>query len=168
MYSYLADGIVAIHFAYIGFVIFGQLAIMIGAVLGWKWMRNPAFRWTHLAMIFIVAVEAFVDFECPLTTWERHLRREIWREVNPAVETARSLGLASCPVGLGYWPATAMLQDDRIPELAGTFIGRCLDDIVFVSCPDDQLVLFYYGFASMVLAFFILVPPRGRRRMRNS
>src|SRR5450755_2931836 len=74
VYALLADCLVVIHLAYISFVIFGQLAIMIGWPLGWRWIRNPWFRISHLAMILIVAVEAMADYECPFTTWERNLR----------------------------------------------------------------------------------------------
>ena len=73
-YALLADGLVVIHLVYISYVIFGQLAIMIGWPMGWRWIRNPWFRITHLAMILIVALEAVVQFKCPLTTWEENLR----------------------------------------------------------------------------------------------
>src|SRR5436190_15427187 len=72
----LADAIVAVHLGYIAFVIFGQLAILIGWPLGWGWIRNPWFRMIHLAMILIVVGEAMVEYRCPLTTWEGALRRE--------------------------------------------------------------------------------------------
>src|SRR5450755_163295 len=74
VYALLADCLVVIHLAYISFVIFGQLAIMVGWPLGWRWIRNPWFRITHLIMILIVALEAVVQFKCPLTTWEENLR----------------------------------------------------------------------------------------------
>jgi hypothetical protein len=73
-YGLLADVVVALHLAYVGFVVFGQLAIFLGVLLRWQWIRNPWFRWVHLAMITIVAVEAILDITCPLTTWEYNLR----------------------------------------------------------------------------------------------
>jgi hypothetical protein len=73
-YAILADAVVAAHIAYVGFVIFGQLAILIGWPLSWGWIRNPWFRMIHVTMIMIVVVEAIVEFECPLTTWEDTLR----------------------------------------------------------------------------------------------
>jgi hypothetical protein len=73
-YSLLADVVVALHVAYVSFVVFGQVAIFLGVLLRWQWIRNPWFRWTHLAMITIVAVEAILDITCPLTTWEYNLR----------------------------------------------------------------------------------------------
>jgi hypothetical protein len=76
MYTFLADVVVFVHLCYMGYVIFGQLAIMIGWPLGWQWIRNPWFRCTHLAAILIVVFEALIEFECPLTTWEYQLRGE--------------------------------------------------------------------------------------------
>ena len=73
-YWLLADVVVAVHMAYVSFVVFGQLAIFLGVLLRWQWIRNPWFRWVHLAMITIVAVEAVLDITCPLTTWEYNLR----------------------------------------------------------------------------------------------
>jgi hypothetical protein len=73
-YGYLADVVVIGHAAYVSYVVFGQLAILIGLLRGWRWVRNPWFRWTHLVMICIVALEALWDIACPLTTWEDSLR----------------------------------------------------------------------------------------------
>jgi hypothetical protein len=73
-YGFLADVIVAIHVVYMAFVVFGQIAIMAGALLKWGWIRNPWFRLTHLLAILIVALEALFGIACPLTTWEYDLR----------------------------------------------------------------------------------------------
>jgi hypothetical protein len=73
-YRLLADLIVAVHVAYVGYVVIGQLLIWAGIPLRWRWVRNPWFRWTHLAMIGIVALEAVFGVSCPLTEWERDLR----------------------------------------------------------------------------------------------
>jgi Protein of Unknown function (DUF2784) len=73
-YARLADAIVAIHVAYMAFIILGQLAIVIGAFLKWQWIRNPWFRIAHLAAIVIVAFEAVFGVRCPLTLWEYELR----------------------------------------------------------------------------------------------
>jgi Protein of Unknown function (DUF2784) len=74
MYGLLADLIVVIHFAYVAFVVAGQLLILTGILLRWQWIRNPWFRMIHLAMILIVAYEAMREIECPLTVWEHDLR----------------------------------------------------------------------------------------------
>jgi hypothetical protein len=73
-YGILADLVVGIHVAYVGYVLLGQLAITIAAPLKWKWARNPWFRLTHLLAIAIVAYEAIRGLRCPLTVWEEQLR----------------------------------------------------------------------------------------------
>ncbi len=73
-YGILADAIVAVHVAYVSYVVLGQLAIWLGLALRWRWVRNPWFRWTHLVMMTIVGLEAALNIECPLTRWESGLR----------------------------------------------------------------------------------------------
>jgi len=73
-YRLLADLIVAIHAAYVAFVVVGLLLILIGVVCGWRWVRNFWFRVAHLVAILIVAAEALLDVACPLTEWEYRLR----------------------------------------------------------------------------------------------
>jgi hypothetical protein len=168
MYGFLADLIVAVHLVYVGYVVIGQLAIMAGVFLKWHWVRNPAFRWSHLAMICIVAGEALLNFECPLTTWERDLRKAQWQAPLPAMMVVKSLGVISSPLGDGPLLAATALQYDRAPELAGTFLGRLLDGIVFPGCDWGEVFPIYYGFAGLVIAFFILAPPRGKKKGPHS
>lgn len=73
LYILLADLIVAFHVAYVSFVLFGQLIIVVGAIARWKWVRNFWFRALHLVAIGVVVFEAVMKWECPLTTWEREL-----------------------------------------------------------------------------------------------
>ena len=70
----IADFLVAIHFAYVGFVVLSAPAIMVGGVLRWQWVRNSWFRHIHLLMIGIVVVEALANVKCPLTVWEKAYR----------------------------------------------------------------------------------------------
>ncbi len=63
----LADLIVVFHAAYVSFVVFGLVAILIGAALRWEWVRNFWFRASHLTMIGIVVLEALFGITCPLT-----------------------------------------------------------------------------------------------------
>ena len=74
-YAFAADLVVAFHFAYVAFVVFGLLLTLLGVVRGWRWVRNPWFRGIHLATIGIVVAEAWLGITCPLTTWEKQLRR---------------------------------------------------------------------------------------------
>jgi len=73
-YGIAADLVVAVHFAYVAYVVVGQLAIMVAAPFRWQWARNPWFRFTHLAAIGYVAYEAIYHIRCPLTIWEEQLR----------------------------------------------------------------------------------------------
>jgi len=73
-YQYLADLTVMVHVAYVAFVVIGMLLIVLGLVLGWRWVRNFWFRAIHLAMIAIVVAETFLGMVCPLTTLEDTLR----------------------------------------------------------------------------------------------
>lgn len=73
-YRLLADLVVIVHFAYVAFVLFGLLAILLGWVMKWEWVRNRAFRVLHLVMILVVVLEAWFGITCPLTTWENDLR----------------------------------------------------------------------------------------------
>src|SRR5437660_2262512 len=80
-YSLLADLVVAIHVAYVSFVLFGQLAICLGLLLRQGWVRNFWFRSAHLLAIGIVATEALLNIQCPLTVWEDRLRALAEQEV---------------------------------------------------------------------------------------
>ena len=73
-YGVLADVVVAIHALYVGFVIFGLVAILVGYARNWRWVRNPYFRIAHLAAIGLVCLEAIVGMVCPLTNLENALR----------------------------------------------------------------------------------------------
>lgn len=73
-YAFWADVIVALHGGYVGFVVIGELAIVLGGVCGWRWVRNPWFRLIHLLAIAVVAAEAVFHVPCPITVWEGNLR----------------------------------------------------------------------------------------------
>jgi len=70
----IADAILVVHFLIVLFNVGGLIAVWIGAALGWQWIRNPWFRYAHLAAIAIVAAEAALGIACPLTVWEDALR----------------------------------------------------------------------------------------------
>ena len=73
-YGLLADLVVVFHFAYVAYVVVGELVILLGLACGWQWVRNPWFRYSHLLFIGIVASEAACGIDCPLTVWENNLR----------------------------------------------------------------------------------------------
>ena len=70
----LADFILIVHVAIAAFITLGLPAIWVGWALDWRWIRNPWFRYSHLAAILFVAAEAIVGVKCPLTILEDALR----------------------------------------------------------------------------------------------
>jgi polyferredoxin len=70
----VADLLLGIHFAIAAFIVGGLVLVWAGAALGWRWVRNPWFRYLHLAAIAFVAAEALLGAACPLTVWEDVLR----------------------------------------------------------------------------------------------
>jgi hypothetical protein len=70
----LADVLVVVHFGVVVFIVGGLLLTWIGAPLGWRWVRNPWFRYVHLGAIGFVALEALLGVACPLTVWEDLMR----------------------------------------------------------------------------------------------
>jgi hypothetical protein len=132
-YSFLADGVVALHAAYIGFVLVGQLLIVFGLVRGWKWVRNPWFRILHLLAILVVGLEAVCGIDCPLTVWEENLRA---------------------------------LAGQAVAQ--GSFVGRLLHEAIFYDCQPWILDLAHIAFAVLVLATFLLAPPRLSRRAQTA
>ena len=75
LYSFLADAILVIHFAFVVFVVVGFVLILVGLLARWSWIHNRLFRIAHLAAIGIVVVQAWFGQLCPLTIWENALRR---------------------------------------------------------------------------------------------
>jgi Protein of Unknown function (DUF2784) len=65
LWVWLADVVLALHFAYVAF-------IPLGGALAWRW---PRLVWAHLTAVGIGLVSITVGFDCPLTTWEQSLRR---------------------------------------------------------------------------------------------
>ena len=126
-YSLLADAIVAVHVAYVSYVVLGQLLIWLGLAMRWSWIRNRWFRWTHLLMIGIVGAEALLNIECPLTRWERYFRALAGEQVSEA-----------------------------------SFVGRLLHNLIFVDWPPWTIDCLHVFFALVVLATFVLAPPRRR------
>ena len=73
-YPILADIVLIIHTAFIGFVILGLFMTVIGLRFRWSWVRNFWFRLGHLLAIAIVVIQSWFGIVCPLTTLERYLR----------------------------------------------------------------------------------------------
>jgi hypothetical protein len=131
--KHAADAILAMHFGWIAFVIVGQLLIMLGIVLRWRWIRNFAFRFLHLFMMVVVALESMFAVPCPMTVWERRLR--------------------------GLQPGD-ILQYTESDSLIAQYLGNLIfvdsesgpGAIVFVTA--------YVSFAALIIVSFLVAPPR--------
>ncbi len=75
LYSFIADTILVIHFAFVVFVVCGFMLILIGLLARWSWVHNRIFRIAHLAAVGFVVLQAWLGRLCPLTIWENELRR---------------------------------------------------------------------------------------------
>lgn len=75
--SWLADAILVVHLGIVGFVVVGTILIWVGHFCSWQFVRRMAWRVIHLAIMVIVAGQALLGIQCPLTTWENSLRREV-------------------------------------------------------------------------------------------
>jgi hypothetical protein len=70
----LADALLVLHFLIAAFIVGGLVLTWAGAAAGWRWVRNPWFRYAHLAAIVFVAGEGLLGVACPLTVGEDLLR----------------------------------------------------------------------------------------------
>ena len=70
----IADAVLVFHFLIVAFIVGGLVLTWAGFFLQWTWVRNPAFRYLHIAAILFVALEAVFGYACPLTVWEDALR----------------------------------------------------------------------------------------------
>lgn len=69
----LAQAILAAHLAVIAFNVVGLIAIVLGAALGWRWVRLRWWRALHVASWALVAVQAALGRACFLTVWQDQL-----------------------------------------------------------------------------------------------
>lgn len=76
MHLFLADAVLFLHTAIVGFVVLGVPCIYIGKLLAWRWVRNYWLRVTHLLSIGIVTAQSWAGVICPLTTLEMWLREQ--------------------------------------------------------------------------------------------
>lgn len=76
----LADSILVVHVLFVCFVVFGLVAVYLGYVLNWLWVRNLRFRLLHLAAISLVVLQSWLGVICPLTIWEMALRKQAGAE----------------------------------------------------------------------------------------
>ena len=74
-YRLLADVVLVLHLGVIVFVVGGLACILVGNRANiWPWVNSLGYRLAHLAAIGVVASQAWLGQECPLTTLESWLR----------------------------------------------------------------------------------------------
>jgi hypothetical protein len=69
-----ADGVALSHLLFVGLVVWVEILILVGALLGWEWVYNLVLRLVHIGLVGFVAVQDLLGRVCPLTTWENQLR----------------------------------------------------------------------------------------------
>jgi hypothetical protein len=176
--GYLADLVVAIHLAYIAYVLIGQVSIFVGMALRWAWIRVPWFRISHLVMIWIVAIEALFDVVCPLTTWEIQLRAAANQPYSERTFVGR------CLDRILFLNEDTVIAQQAAKEKANQEAEKARTDepttteetsIASEKAPsgpqqetvdlpeESDLTWWYVGFAIVTTITFVLAPPRRRR-----
>ena len=76
IYLFAADLMLFAHVLFVAFVVIGLVLILAGKLRAWSWVRNPWFRFAHLAGIGVVVLQSWLGAICPLTKWEVALREK--------------------------------------------------------------------------------------------
>ncbi len=167
----LADFIVTIHLLFMLFVVLALFLILLGAALGWGWVRNPWFRIVHLFSIAFVAAEALRGIECPLTTVERQLREDaLYPRISATlagnVVGSHSENVLTCVV-VASCAATAECKYFGDPYLHylknASPIGRFCNEMLYFKPAPEYAVVFviaYSSFGLIVALSWAFFPPR--------
>lgn len=91
LYLLFADLTLLLHASFVAFVVAGLILIFMGKAFAWTWVRNPWFRWAHLAAIVIVVLQSWFGVICPLTTLEMALRSRAGDTIYPGAFIAHWL-----------------------------------------------------------------------------
>ena len=102
----LADAVLALHVAAAAFIVFGLVAIPLGATR-WPWVRVFWWRLLHVAAFGTVVVQKLWGETCFLTVWENRLLAAA-RESPRAVPLIHPWGERIIHVPLPMWFAAAL------------------------------------------------------------
>lgn len=69
----LAAAVLIAHLAVIAFNLLGLIAIPLGALLGWRFVRARWWRLAHLGLLAVVALQALAGRACILTIFQDEL-----------------------------------------------------------------------------------------------
>jgi hypothetical protein len=121
MAALLADAVLVVHLGYVLFAVGGEILILAGGLLGWRWTRNLPLRLAHLAAVVLVAAEALLGVVCPLTEWEFRLRelagQRVERQLSFVARLVRSVIFYDFPA----WVFTVAYVGFAL-LVAGTFL----------------------------------------------
>ena len=90
-----ADAILAAHVAIVLFNLFGLVAVPIGALWGWRFVRVRWWRVLHVLLLAVVAIQAVAGRACILT---------LWQAAFSGIAADRSPLIAGWVDRLIYWP----------------------------------------------------------------
>jgi hypothetical protein len=130
-YVVLADLVVTVHFGLVIATLLLLVLLPVGAVFGWQWTRNFWLRLAQLLVIEVVAGQALVGLECPLTTLERNLRG-----------------------------GTGQLRQVENASAIGRACNRALYFPTAINAPQWIVTVAYATVGGMVLLAWLLLPPR--------
>lgn len=72
----LADLTAMTHLGFVAFVVWVEVFVVVGAIIGWEWVREPVLRCIHFGLVAYVGVQDIIGKICPLTIWENRLREK--------------------------------------------------------------------------------------------
>jgi len=75
LFDAAANLVALLHLAYFFFVLGGAVAIPLGHIKGWGWVRGPWFRIPHLLAVYIVLFEEVTEIPCALNLLQWALRQ---------------------------------------------------------------------------------------------
>ena len=71
----IADLVLILHFSIVIFITLGFFLVPIGCKFNWLWVKNLKLRVCHCGMISFVTIESLLGITCPLTSFEKSLRK---------------------------------------------------------------------------------------------
>ena len=73
-HPFLADLVALLHVAFVAFVLFGFILLLVGDLSGCQWSRNRGLRAAHLLAVIYTLGRTWLGAACPLRTLEDALR----------------------------------------------------------------------------------------------
>ena len=89
--------ILLVHFVVVAFNVFGLIAVPIGRLFGWEFVRGFWWRFAHVLSLAAVALQAVLGRACFLSIWENALRTDAGPSDVPPM-------IASWINSVLYWP----------------------------------------------------------------